>query len=305
MNTQQANPNEKGIQRRNFLKLGGISLLALPLITRVKSAFGKSDGYNAAGYWQGPEGSQYCVHKTVYAGEVDSGYIWARIDKVWKRFTIRDVESKFWEWNNGERVQSFQEKIDGTSKPTAGGPHSPMVATYGFGKGRGDSSFRINNKVVGMEAVPVKDKIEEINNEMLDMVNSNADMMTKLQYLKSIHQQNIWRKDIEAGLEYFTTPDFETHTFLNLMENPLTTLCFQGCYNIFTSFEVRCIAQVVHPQDPNITKDFLNIAKYPYILHGFYHGFPPEGYTIPAVIYYHIEEFDNSMADKPGQRLVP
>jgi hypothetical protein len=52
-----------------------------------------------------------------------------------------------------------------------------------------------------------------------------------------------------------------THTFYNLMKNPVATLCFQGTVNIFTSFELRCIAKIVHPQDPNLSEEEKDIIE--------------------------------------------
>jgi hypothetical protein len=162
-------------------------------------------------------------------------------------------------------------------------------------------TFHINNKIIGINCVPDKDHIKDLNEEMLDMIDTGADFKTKVAWLKGIHEQSIWRRDLQAGVEYFTTPEFETHTFLNLMENPASTLCYQGRYDIFTSFELRCIAQIVHPNNPDISDELLQIAKFPAILHGFYHDNVP---VVPGVLYWHIEEFDNSVADEPGKRVV-
>lgn len=247
------------------------------------------------------------MHRTVYDGEVASSFIWARIDGWWRRFQIREVEDTFWNWNFEERLRSFEEQL--SAEPyeyRAGGPHSPSLATYGNWVSRGEidlggSAFHINNKIIGINCVPDKDHIKDLNEEMLDMIDTGADFKTKVAWLKGIHEQSIWRRDLQAGVEYFTTPEFETHTFLNLMENPASTLCYQGRYDIFTSFELRCIAQIVHPNNPDISDELLQIAKFPAILHGFYHDNVP---VVPGVLYWHIEEFDNSVADEPGKRVV-
>ncbi|MCX8043637.1 MAG: hypothetical protein N3B18_05850 [Desulfobacterota bacterium] len=295
--------NHQGTSRRNFLKLSGMSLLSLPLVMQAKTV--RSSQIERNNYWVGTDDNRYCVHRTVDASSVDSGFIRARINGCWRKFTIREAESIFWEWNFGERIRSFEEKIAGTSVPTAGGPHTPMVATCSFLGNRGDTTFKsnLNNKVIGINVVPRKEYIKEVNDQLYARRNGN--MTTKLEYLKELHQQDIWRKDVQAGLEYFTTPDFETHTFLNLMENPQATLCFQGCYNIWASFELRTIAHIVDPRNPNLGDDMRELAKFPIILHGFYHQLSSWEYNIPAVIYYIVEEFDNSATlDKPGQRAV-
>jgi len=109
---------------------------------------------------------------------------------------------------------------------------------------------------------------------------------------------------MHVGIEYFTNPAFETHTFLNLMENPVATLCFQGCYDIYTSFELRCIPQIVHLRDPSISADLFEIGMFPFMMMALFHGDPPESsLEMPAVIYHNVEEFNNSMAEH-GIRVV-
>jgi hypothetical protein len=276
----------------------------LPFITKVRLAYGSGSNFTSRkNYWAtNSEGKKYCIQKTVYAGEVDRGYIWARVDGWWRRFQIRNLEETYWNWHFSEMLKSFEEQL--SPEPyvfRAGGPHSPSVASYGNRRGRGDSSFHLNSKIIGLSAVPAQAHIKEINDTMLSMIDESAEYKTKVAWLKAIHEQDIWRRELQPGIEYFTTPDFETHTFLNLMENPVATLCFQGRYDIFTSFEIRCIGQILDPRNPAVTGELLEIVKFPSILHGFYHNNVPE---VPAVLYWPVEEFNNTVKDKPGQRLV-
>ncbi len=289
--------------RRNFLKWGGAGLLSLPFVTKVRLSYAASEGLTSSkNYWSAAGGKQYCTQKTVYDGDINQGYIWARIDGWWKRFRIRSLEDTFWAWHHEEMLKSFEQQLADTPyEYRAGGPHSPSVATYGNRRGRGDSDFHINNKIIGLQATPKAEHVKELNDTMLQMIEDNAAYKTKVAWLKDMNEQDIWRTDLMTGVEYFTTPDFETHTFLNLMENPVATLCFQGRYDIFTSFEVRSIAQIVDPRDPRITEDQQQLTKFPAILHGFYHDNVPE---VPAVLYWIVEEYDNTVKDKPGQRLV-
>jgi hypothetical protein len=291
------------LHRRNFLKWGGAGLLSLPFITKVRLSHAASPGFSGnKNYWSEAGGKKYCIHKTVYDGEIGQGYIWARIDGWWRRFQIRNLEETFWTWQHKEMLESFEQQLADTPyEYRAGGPHSPSVATYGNRRGRGDSDFHINNKIIGLQATPKPEKVKELNDAMLRMIDEKQAYKTKVAWLKEMHVQDIWRKDLQTGVEYFTTPEFETHTFLNLMENPVATLCFQGRYDIFTSFEVRCVAQIIDPRDPDISEDMRQLAKYPAILHGFYHDNVPE---IPAVLYWPVEEFDNTVKEKPGRRLV-
>jgi len=293
------------MKRRNFLKWGGASLLSLPLMTKAKLVFGESVNRWQKNYWEGPEGGKYCVHRTVNTTQIDSGYIRARVDRWWKRYTIREFDNTFWEWSLGERIKSFEGRIAGTHTPTPAGPHTPAVATYGNRIGRGDSRFHINNKVVGAHFVPRKEHIKDVNDTLVEVLESGVDFIARMEHLKEIHEQDIWRKDMHVGIEYFTNPEFETHTFLNLMENPLATLCFQGSYDIYTSFELRCIPQLVHLGDPNISADLFEIGRFPFLMMAIFHGDPPDTTSLemPAVIYYNVEEFNNSMAEH-GIRVV-
>ena len=291
------------MKRRNFIKLSGLGLLTFPFMTKARLSFGTSLT-GSKNYWEGPEDGKYCVHRTVYDGQVDVGYIWARLDGWWRRFKIIEVENKFWEWNFQERIKTFDARIAETHTPAAAGPHTPSIATYGNRRGRGDSTFHINNKVVGANVVPKQEHLKRINDEIAELAASDADFKTKMQYLKDIHEQDIWRKDMQVGVEYFSNPDFETHTFLNMMENPAATMCFQGHYNIYESFEIRCIPHIVHMANPQLSADLREMARFPFMLMALFHGDPPEqSYSIPAVIYYHIEEFDNGM-NTHGQRVA-
>lgn len=296
---------DNGVQRRNFLKWGGAGLLSLPLMTKAKLAFGQSVNRWQKNYWEGPEDGKYCVHRTVYDGQLDSGYVWAQIDGWWKKYNVREFDDTFWEWSLGERKESFEARIAGTHTPTPAGPHTPAVATYGNRISRGDSRFHINNKVVGAHFVPRKEHIKDVNDTLVEVMESGADFIARMEHLKEIHEQDIWRKDMHVGIEYFTNPGFETHTFLNLMENPVATLCFQGCYDIYTSFELRCIPQIVHLRNPNISADLFEIGRFPFLMMGIFHGDPPETTSLemPAVIYHNVEEFNNSMAEH-GIRVV-
>ena len=113
---------ENGIQRRNFLKWGGASLLSLPFMTKTKIAFGASINAWRKNYWEGPEGSEYCVHRTVNTTQVDSGYIWARVDGWWRRFQIRELDENYWNWNFDERMKRLEIQFEPEWDAVAGGP---------------------------------------------------------------------------------------------------------------------------------------------------------------------------------------
>jgi len=305
METKKRNPKE-GLKRRNFLKLGGMSLLSLPLLAKAKLALAELPAPaelppDPRDYWQGSEGAEYCVSRNVKNENVAEGFIWARIDKVWRKFPVREPEQTFWDWNFSERIARYENQKAGGGI-TAAGPHTPAVATYGNKMGRGDSDFNINCKFIGITIVPKKEYIKDMNNTMLE--NIDIPFEEKLDYLIEVtSNRDLWRKDLQAGLELFSTPEFMTHTFYNLMQNPVATVCFQGAVDIFTSYELRCIAKIVHPQDPNLSEEERDINLFPAILHGYFHAFYPDQVNEPGVIYYHVEEFNNSPGPN-GIRLV-
>ena len=50
--------HDKKMQRRNFLKWGGASLLSLPFMTQAKLSFVQSANRWQKNYWEGPEGGK-------------------------------------------------------------------------------------------------------------------------------------------------------------------------------------------------------------------------------------------------------
>ncbi len=302
METKKDNPKEEP-KRRRFLKLGGLSLFSLPFLSRVKIIYAEPPP-DPRTYGEGPEGAEYCVSRVVKSENVAGGFIRARIDRAWREFPVRELDQKFWDWEFTERIARYEKLKAGTSLLDMGGagPHSPTIATYGNRMGRGDSEFHINCKIPGVTIVPKKEYIKEINNTML--ANIKIPTEEKLNYLTELYaNRDLWRKDIHVSLELFSTPKSMTHTFYNLMQNPVATLCYQGAANPFTSFELRCIAKLVHPQDPNLSDEEKDINLYPAITHGYFHAFYPDLINEPGVIYYHVEEFDNSVGPN-GKRVV-
>ena len=118
-----------GIQRRNFLKWGGASLLSLPFITNAKNAFGESINAWRKNYWRGSEGSEHFVNKLVNTKQINSGNIRARVDGWWRQFQLRDSDEDYWNWNFDERLQSLVIQLDpewqANKTFVAGGPAQP------------------------------------------------------------------------------------------------------------------------------------------------------------------------------------
>ena len=300
-------PNEKGFGRRAFLKLSGASVMLSYLASNVKSAFGYGSSVSTSEitkkYWYGPEDKideQYCIQDTVDDSQADQGYIWAMVDGWWRKFAIQELDNGFREWNLNERVQVLEQVREG--KLPVGGPILPTVASYGNRRGRLDSRFHLNCAVKGMELCPKKEYAQDIIANLKETWNAPYD--TKLDYLEEIYSnRDLWSWDRHLSAEMFTTPLFETHSFLNQMENPISTLSFLSTTTL-THYEVRSIVRLIHPLDPNVSeeeKEFISFSAY---THDYFHGGSDEGKLIRA-IYYHIEEFDNTPGQYPGQKVVP
>jgi hypothetical protein len=181
------------------------------------------------------------------------------------------------------------------------------LATFGNAARRGDSRFHIDNTIVDLTVAPKQQNVRDLNQELMGLISGNADIKEKLQFLIDINEQDLWRRDMQIGTAHFNTPQFATHQFLNIMENPVGTLCYQGSrgMDVFRSYELRCIVNIVHPKNPHLSEGTRELAMYPSILYGLYHGLPEDGPNIPAALYCMNEEYDNSPGERPGLRVVP
>ena len=114
--------------------------------------------------------------------------------------------------------------------------------------------------------------------------------------------RDLWDRTRLVSLELYAKPDFETHTFLNQMENPVSSVVFLD----IPSYELRTIAQLLHPKDPALNNYEKKIVTYINAIHTYMHSHFKA--VVPAVIYHIIEQFDNSPGrggdKKRGQRVV-
>lgn len=213
---------------------------------------------------------------------------------------MRELSEDFLKWNFSARAKKLDEiakMIEGEGeRPGYAGPHSGSVATYGGG--RKDSRFTINNAVKGIGFVSVKERLNETIS-LLEKTTTN-EMSKKLSILKKTYEDDIlFDKTKQVSLELYSTPSFETHTFLNIMENPACSIVFLD----IPSFELRCIARLIHPDDPDALEYEKDVVRYTNLIHSYFHGkFEKQFIT---TIYYVIEEFDNTPGRKRGIRTVP
>jgi len=280
------------VTRRSFLK-------ALAFATPILVFFGKIPKLLWAGKWEHSKENFWkdkkFVQKSIDMAGYRNGKIKARLDGKWQEFQIREANKDFIDWNIEKRLE-FLERIKSGKMPELGGPHSGAVATYGLG--RLDSKFTLNNAIKGIGLAPKDDKIDQAIARLKETYKST--MLEKMDVLKSFYQDpNFidWRK--QTSLELYATPEFETHTFLNIMENPVATIVFLD----IPSYELRTIARIVHPDDPTALVSEKKLLEFVNLAHSYMHGEFPRLY--PLLLFYMIEEFDNTPGSKLGIRVVP
>lgn len=291
--------------RRALLKLAGAATLGLPLASYLGRAPWKGPAPAAAQpvspkretYWHG----DYCVHENVDASQFDNGIIRARVDGDWQNFYGRRLPQEFVDWNFGARMGYLS---GGMGPMCLDGPHSGCLATYGAN--RGDSNFSLNAAYKGFGFYPVESRLDEFQAILHD--NWTASDATKLSILRGFYNdQSMWDFRVLSSLELYTTPTFETHSFLNQMANPVATICWLA---IPGSFEVRAIPRLLHPLDPNLSEVDQKRCMWVNTMHDFYHGgggpYPTPEWMYIACVYYVVEAFDNSpYPGLMGVRVTP
>lgn len=286
------------MNRRQFFgkvgKIGG----AMVLGSVAGKAFAGEWEQGLTEWWTNGAFRQGCIDVSREA----EGIIRGKIEGSWREFATAALPDAFMQWNLGARLQvldSIAEMMRGGegSGPSLAGPHNAAMATYGGS--RRDSGFTVNNAYKGMGLCPVRDRIGGFIQTMQDTIGS-ASMPERLEVLRSLYSdQSNFDLTRMVSLELYSTPDFETHTFLNLMENPSTSLVFLDS----TSFEVRGLCELVDPTDTEAQQYSRDILTYTNLAHSYFHGEFPR--LFPAIIIHVTEVFDNSPGSGLGVRVVP
>jgi hypothetical protein len=292
-----------GISRRTLLKAGGAATLATTLLAGGASAqdgsagpdpYGtdfdalKSLGATRESYWK--NNGEYFVQENVDTSQISKNLIRARIDGEWHDFVIRKVDDAFYTFNTNMRKRMMDVMTGSQQFTIYNDAHNAAVGTYG--SNRGDSRFTVNVAFKGMGWVPVN---RNLNTRIAELEqNYTASMMEKMKLLYDGYaDDSMWDLRLQGSLELYTTQSNETHSFLNQMVNPVSTICFLGD----ESYELRTIARLMHPKDPNLTDYEQKLVKYINFAHDFFHGGPDPSKLIVhniGVAYWVIEEFDNS-----------
>ncbi len=236
--------------------------------------------------------------KTVDASKVlKDSVIKAKVDGKWQTFKTTPLPDAFVSWSAQRRLH-YLEGIKHGEMPPLAGPHNAMVASYGVR--RRDTHFRINNAVKGTGFTPKPEMIDTL----IELLESTIDspITYKIDILKKLYSDpdRYFDRTKILSLELYTTKEFETHTFLNEMANPAVSIVYLD----IPSFEVKAIAQLMHPKDPHLSEYEEKIVEYANLIHSYFHGEFKR--IFPAVIYHVIEVYDNTpRKGARGRRIMP
>ncbi len=347
---------KKGIERRSFLKLAGLSSvglgLGLPLNTKWAEASSTCFGNGKyKRYWRtDKEGNHYFVQNNLLTGpnsewpnqETDP-FILARYDQMWNAYPVREYDEEFHNWWIEEKNWYYQQLInffegitDELEIPN-GGHHHPMLATDArMLCNRGDSQFNLNNTPKGLTIIPKVDKIQYIVEKIQAVYDDpNADLPVDLFKLRQelYADKTLWDKTKFATLELYSGRPVdaddpgnqnghygiqETHTFQNIMVNPMATLTymslhataggqdyFEGKPDEIPTFEFRGFCWLISHYNPDLTEYERAMSDYINLAHCGYHG---GSCALSTNIFVISEQFNNSPGYDPygwGKRSVP
>lgn len=337
--------------RRTFLKLAGLTSLVTVFPTfRTKAAHARYIGNR--NWWYKRQvfstsentykEAEYCVQHNLNTDSADQGILWSNIDNRWRKYQIRELSEDFMKWGCSERYYYYDERLDtgGEGPPTVmknGGIHHGMVASYGNWVGRGDSAFNINIAVKGTALCPKRETILELLPvlEQLKIDNPPDKITQYYEIMRGIYSDiNNFDRTKILTLELFTQPTSgelyeagykETHTFANMMANPICSIGFlqqeHPQKNYFDGgnpfeygihYEVRTIPKVLHCWAPKMGDEY-DVFNYQNaedpdaifgywtnFLHTFYHGGRA---NVTSVVHNVIEQFFNY--PYRGIRVVP
>ena len=247
-------------------------------------------------FWKGNTFHQQTVDTSKYNQGIIRAKTYGKEHK-WEEYKISELPDEFAEWNFKSRIELL-EKIKKNEFPSFAGPHNAMIATQGIR--RFDSKFAINNAVKGMGFLPKKDKMKEIIELLRSTINNNKN--EKIDILINLYSKpnEVFDRTQQISLELYSTPEFETHSVLNQMVNPRTAIVFLD----IPCFELKVIAQLLHPEDSELTEYEKAMVEYVNLIHSYFHGKFDKKFI--ATVYHIIEVYNNSPGKNgKGVRMVP
>ena len=283
------------MDRREFLEKAGKASGALLLSSIAGKAIAGEMEQGSTELWNSGSFLQGCID----VSEEAQGIIKAKVDGVWGDYNTENLPTEFLDWNLAARLEVLDKIMDmmtgqGGSPPSLAGPHNAAMATRGAR--RNDSILSINNAFKGMGLCPRR----EIIAEKIEYMRTNADapMPAKIEFLRNLYSTSD-NFDLTklVSLELYSTPSFETHTFINLMHEPVTSLVFLDS----KSYEVRGIGQLVDAEDSSCGEYATQIVEYTNLAHSFFHGEFPR--LFPGIVVHVLETFDNTPGTGRGVRV--
>lgn len=274
------------MDRREFLEKAGKAGGALLLTSIAGRALAGEMEQSLDELWSDESFLQDCVDASAEA----DGLIRARVDGVWGDYNPVSLPDEFLDWNLEARIAVLDNIMamvtgQGGAAPSLAGPHNAAMATRGAR--RNDSILTINNAFKGMGLCPRRDiiagKIEHMRNTI------HSPMEEKIDFLKEMYSD---RSNFDTtkliSLELYSTPSFETHTFINLMHEPVASLVFLDT----KSYEVRGIGQLVDFDHSDSESYTARTVEYTNIAHSYFHGEFPR--MFPGILVHVLETFDNT-----------
>jgi hypothetical protein len=307
------NITEPGVARRSFMKIGGFSLLSMMGINKAKKLFAgeyqdtwKEFGYDGNIPWYWNE-KGFPVHKTVNVSRLTEGIISARVDNRWRQFKIITPDQNYRNFESKGMVDIYNKLLEGIVA-MFGGVYCPTIISQG-GIPRGDSKFTLNGACKFMFPCP---KDVATAQTMIDTLKELASKPKERRewFRDQFANQDLWdysglvARDetvLKPGEEKTDTLYRETHTFRNLMENPLAVILFVSNTDN-QSYELRTIAHYVHADDETANPYERKIAEFINTYANTSHGLNA---NFPAILFRTVEEFNNSMeVGKEGTRVA-
>jgi hypothetical protein len=299
--------------RRLFMKISGFSVCSLLGLSSAKKLFAGEyqDTWNEFGYdgnipWYWNE-KGYPVHKTVNVSRLSEGIISARVDRRWRQFKITQPDANYRNFESRGMVDIYNKLLEGVIA-MFGGVYCPTIISCG-GIPRGDSKFTLNGACKFMFPCPKDIATAQTMIDTLKELASKTEER-RIWFRDQFANQDLWdysglvARDetvLKPGEEKPSTLYRETHTFRNLMENPLAVILFVSNTDN-QSYELRTIAHYVHADDETADPYERKIAEFINTYANTSHGLNA---NFPAIIFRTVEEFNNSMeVGKEGTRVA-
>ncbi len=258
---------------------------ALGFVTREASEFWRPGGW--------------FVHDTVGASRLGEGIVRAEIEGVWRELPLVELTDRFVAWSLGERIVKLGEiALEGFDTRDLDGPHNACVASFG-GVDKG-SFTSLNTAYKGLGFLPRPERLEgavqDLQNKSSVLTRAGLDMPGRLaralEILEGLYRQpDLFDRSCQVSLELFSTRDFATHTFANMLANPVVSCSFLA----FPTFELRCVPQLLHPDDPDLGEREGLAVAWTNAVHDLAHG-GGDGTRRITCIYHVVEIYD----DTPG-----